>query len=73
MKRADDVVTRDNRIVGCRGRVLVAIIILAILVLMLVALLLYSLFAGPQQPVRRASIDSENPIALARSDMPIAG
>lgn len=66
MKQTDDVVTRDNQIVGCRGRVLVAVLVLAILVLILVALLAYTLFTGTQQPVRRASIDPAIPLVLDR-------
>jgi len=56
--KEDQVVIQGGRIVGCRGRVLVAVIILAVLILIAIATLSYSLFSGKQQPVRRAAADA---------------
>jgi hypothetical protein len=62
--RSDEVITNDNRIVGCRGRVLLAVLVLAALVLILAATLLYRLFTWTPPVPRRAAIDS-NPSLVA--------
>ena len=54
----NDIVISDDRVVGCRGRVLGAVIILAVLILVATAILFYTLFTQPpQQPVRKAAAD----------------
>lgn len=42
----DVVITPDHRLVGCRGRALVAVLIVTALVLVLVAFLVMSLLSG---------------------------
>ncbi|MFN3726573.1 MAG: hypothetical protein ACK4SZ_09730 [Allosphingosinicella sp.] len=59
----DEVITSDNRIVGCRGRVLVAVLILAALALILTATLFYRLFTWTPPVPRRAAIDTHPPMA----------
>lgn len=66
--KEDEVVIQGGRIVGCRGRVLLATIILAVLILIAIATLSYSLFSGKQQPVRRAATDA----AAAGQDVAIS-
>ena len=53
------VVTRSGRLAGCRGRVLVALIVVAILLLLLAAMLVRGMLSGiARQPVRRAAADA---------------
>ena len=59
----DEVITSDNRIVGCRGRVLVAVLILAALALILTATLFYRLFTWTPPVPRRAATDADPPMA----------
>lgn len=56
----DEVITSDNRIVGCRGRVLVAVLILAALALILTATLLYRVFTWTPPVPRRAAADLDS-------------
>lgn len=60
--RSDEVITSDNRIVGCRGRVLVAVLVLAALALILAATLLYRLFTWTPPVPRSAGTDSGPPL-----------
>ena len=65
----NDIVVRDNQVVGCRGRVLVAVIALVVIILFAAGLLFYTLFTQPpQQPAGRAAADSA-PTAFAHSDV----
>ena len=62
------VITKDHRLVGCRGRVLVAVLVVTVLLLVLLAFLLLSLLSGTQptpQPVRRASVSDAHAVAVA--------
>lgn len=53
------VVTSSGRLVGCRGRVLVAVLVLAVLLILLLAFLVRAmLMPTAPQPVRRASADA---------------
>ena len=61
--RNDEVITSDNRIVGCRGRVLVAVLILAALALILTATLFYRLFTWTPPVPRQAAIETDPPTA----------
>lgn len=71
MEKEDKLVIQGGQIVGCRGRVLVAVIILAVLILIAIGTLSYSLFSGKQQqPVRRAAADT--PAILAHNPLPPA-
>ncbi len=63
-RRNDEVITSDNRIVGCRGRVLVAVLILAVLALILTATLFYRLFTWTP-PVPRQADAGANPSMAA--------
>jgi len=66
MKPSDhngEVITSDNRVVGCRGRVLVAVLILAALALILTATLLYRLFTWTPPVPRQAAIDTNSSMA----------
>lgn len=61
----DIVITSDDRLRGCHGRVLIAVLVLAALLLLLLAILFQGMLSGPApQPVRRASADGA-PIAAA--------
>ena len=51
----DEVITSDNTVVGCRGRVLVAVLVLAALALILAFTLLYRLFTWTPPVPRRAA------------------
>ena len=53
----DDVITRGDEIVGCRGRVLVAVLVLVVLILILTATLFYRLFTWTPPVPRRAAAD----------------
>ena len=53
----DDVITRGDEIVGCRGRVLLAVLVLAVLILILTATLFYRLFTWTPPVPRRAAAD----------------
>ncbi len=61
--RSDEVITSDNRIVGCRGRVLVAALVLAALALILTATLVYRLFTWTPPVPRRAEMDAAPSVA----------
>jgi hypothetical protein len=53
------VVTKSGRLAGCRGRVLIALIVLAILLLALAAMLVRGMLSGTApQPARRAAVDA---------------
>ena len=57
------VVTKSGRLAGCRGRVLVALIVLAILLLLLAAVLVRGMLGGTTpQPARRAAANA--PVAV---------
>ena len=67
--RNDEVITSDNRIVGCRGRVLVAVLVLAVLALILVFTLFYRLFTWTPPVPRQAATDVPAPmLALVRAN-----
>ena len=61
--RSDEVITSDSRIVGCRGRVLVAALVLAALALILTATLVYRLFTWTPPVPTRAEIDAAPSVA----------
>ena len=53
------VVTQSGRLAGCRGRTLVALIVLAVLLLLLAAMLVRGMLSGTApQPARRAAADA---------------
>jgi len=58
----DEVITSDNRVVGCRGRVLVAVLMLAALALILAFTLFYRLFTWTPPVPRRAASDLSAPV-----------
>ncbi|WP_166040555.1 hypothetical protein [Sphingosinicella sp. YJ22] len=60
--RNEEVITSDNRIVGCRGRVLVAVLMLAALALILAFTLLYRLFTWTPPVPRGAASEISAPV-----------
>lgn len=61
----DEVITSDNRVVGCRGRVLVAVLMLVVLALLLAFTLFYRLFTWTPPVPRRAASDIAVPALAA--------
>ena len=59
-EQEDDIVaSKSGRVAGCRGRVLVALIVLAILLLLLAAMLVRDMVSGTApQPVRRTAAEA---------------
>ena len=52
----EELVVKQGRIAGCRGRVLVAVIVVGVLFLLLLFMLVRGMLSGtPPQPVRRAA------------------
>ena len=65
----DIVITQDGRLKGCRGRVLLAVIVITVLLTLLVVSLFYAMMSGPTpQPVRRAAADTMPELAIWRVD-----
>lgn len=58
-QEVDIVVSKSGRVAGCRGRVLVALIVLAILLLLLAAMLVRDMVSGTApQPVHGAAAEA---------------
>lgn len=71
----DIVVTKSGQLRGCRGRVLVALIVLAVLILLLFAFLVRGMLTKTQplpQPARRSATDvlaAANTCAFAKKNL----
>ena len=54
----DEVIVEKDRLIGCRGRVLIALAVLAVLFALLLVMLVRGMLTKTQpQPVKRASAD----------------
>lgn len=58
-KTEDEVVIEHGRFTGCRGRVLIVLVVLAVMITLLLAMLVRGMFSGtPPQPVKRAAVEA---------------
>ena len=58
-KTEDEVVIEHGRFTGCRGRVLIVLLVLAVMISLLVAMLVRGMFTGtPPLPVKRAAVEA---------------
>ena len=58
-KSEDEVVIEHGRFTGCRGRVLIVLLVLAVMITLLLAMLVRGMFSGTAPlPVKRAALES---------------